>query len=134
MSLANAKWLDRAACATSDANFHPDLGESAAEALAVCRTCPVIAECADHAARNGERNGVWGGQRFASDSGIEPGNTQKVLDALSRNDWATLGHVTLRTGLGKHAARMTLGALVADGYAVRTKPGPGRPAQWKKVA
>lgn len=30
-------------------------------ALRICRSCPVIDACADHAIENGERYGIWGG-------------------------------------------------------------------------
>jgi WhiB family transcriptional regulator, redox-sensing transcriptional regulator len=30
-------------------------------AKAVCESCPVRVQCLDHAVRNGERYGVWGG-------------------------------------------------------------------------
>ena len=59
---ASSAWVAQAACAGMDAElFFPDQGQSAAEAKAVCRGCPVRFECREHAMRNGERFGVWGG-------------------------------------------------------------------------
>lgn len=31
----------------------------------VCRACPVITECREHALRIGETHGVWGGMNYA---------------------------------------------------------------------
>lgn len=51
-----------AACAGMDTNlFYPERGEDNAQAVAVCRDCPVREQCLDHAVRNGETYGVWGG-------------------------------------------------------------------------
>lgn len=55
-------WRNQAACRGMDADlFYPDRGESLAEARAVCRRCPVQAECLGTAVAQGERFGVWGG-------------------------------------------------------------------------
>lgn len=55
-------WVDRAACAGMDTElFFPARGESTAEAKAVCRGCPVRAECLDDAVERGEKFGIWGG-------------------------------------------------------------------------
>lgn len=42
--------------------WFPGRGESTAEAKAICRVCPVRAECLEHAVRNGEKFGIWGGR------------------------------------------------------------------------
>lgn len=71
------EWMLSAACAdvalgsarTRARIFHPSpvglthLTESAvwSEAKAVCRRCPVSAECLAHAIEHGESDGVWGG-------------------------------------------------------------------------
>ena len=39
----------------------PALAHQESQAKAVCRGCPVIAECRRHAPAVGERYGVWGG-------------------------------------------------------------------------
>jgi WhiB family redox-sensing transcriptional regulator len=41
--------------------FYPDKGGSNKKAKAVCRACPVAAECLDYALANNERFGIWGG-------------------------------------------------------------------------
>ena len=56
------EWADLAECRGIDPElFHPKRGESASAAKAVCRTCPVRAECLEHALVNLEKIGVWGG-------------------------------------------------------------------------
>ncbi|MFI9154542.1 WhiB family transcriptional regulator [Streptomyces sp. NPDC053367] len=58
-------WRDDAACRSVDPDlFFPRVGEAThavAEAQAICRRCPVRAECADTAIKLGEYWGVWGG-------------------------------------------------------------------------
>jgi WhiB family redox-sensing transcriptional regulator len=41
--------------------FYPEQGDQADEPKAVCRPCPVRAECLEHALRYREKFGVWGG-------------------------------------------------------------------------
>ena len=54
-------WRRRAACRGLDpALFFPEIGESAAEAKAVCAQCPVARQCLDFALANDETLGVWG--------------------------------------------------------------------------
>ncbi|SFS97569.1 WhiB family transcriptional regulator [Saccharopolyspora flava] len=63
------QWQLRAACRDLRTSrfFHPDheRGERRAErerqAKAVCRRCPVMAQCREHALRAQEPYGVWGG-------------------------------------------------------------------------
>lgn len=63
------EWQYSGACTGMDAGrfFHPE-GERGGrrrrrddDAKAVCRTCPVIEECREHALRTQEPYGVWGG-------------------------------------------------------------------------
>jgi WhiB family redox-sensing transcriptional regulator len=55
-------WQRDALCAQTDPEeFYPDKGGSTAAAKAVCRRCPVAAECLDYALANNEGFGVWGG-------------------------------------------------------------------------
>jgi WhiB family transcriptional regulator, redox-sensing transcriptional regulator len=55
-------WTARAACRGLDTEiFYPATSEEEAEALAVCATCPVRAQCLEYALRNREANGIWGG-------------------------------------------------------------------------
>ena len=56
-------WMDDAACSGCDEPelFHPHgLADADPAALAMCRLCPVAAECLQYALDNGE-SGVWGG-------------------------------------------------------------------------
>lgn len=60
-------WRERAACAAPNVSadiFFPDeeRGPGAlAAARAVCRSCPVQAECLQYALDTGQQHGVWGG-------------------------------------------------------------------------
>ena len=57
------RWQVEAACRGVDPDlFYPAQGESAAEAKAVCRECPVTAECLDYALETRQRFGIWGGK------------------------------------------------------------------------
>lgn len=56
-------WLWRldAACHGQDPElFFPEVGASTSAAKAICRPCPVRADCLEHALRH-EKNGIWGG-------------------------------------------------------------------------
>lgn len=63
------EWQNQAACRGMDSSvfFHPhDERNSAREdritaAKAVCRRCPVIAQCLDYSIRVREPYGIWGG-------------------------------------------------------------------------
>jgi len=55
-------WRDSALCAETDPEaFFPEKGGSTREAKAVCRNCPVKAECLAYALDKGEGFGIWGG-------------------------------------------------------------------------
>ena len=55
-------WRADALCAQTDPEaFFPDKGGSTREAKAVCRSCPVVAECLEWALAHEERYGIWGG-------------------------------------------------------------------------
>jgi WhiB family transcriptional regulator, redox-sensing transcriptional regulator len=56
------RWTDRAACRGTDTEiFFPANPDEEAEALSICATCPVRAQCLDYAVRNRETYGIWGG-------------------------------------------------------------------------
>lgn len=77
-------WMRRAACRGCDPDlFHPEHGDKSNPAKAVCATCPVQAECLDHAIRNGEVHGVWGG-------------TNARERRRLRAEWARLNGVNVR--------------------------------------
>ena len=55
-------WTAEAACRGTDTEiFYPVTADEEAEALSICATCPVRAQCLDYAIRNREAYGVWGG-------------------------------------------------------------------------
>lgn len=58
-------WFDRAACKGEDPTlWHPDGTDNqraAAQAIAICKRCPVRIDCLEHALANDEWLGVWGG-------------------------------------------------------------------------
>jgi WhiB family redox-sensing transcriptional regulator len=55
-------WTAQAACRGTDTEiFFPVTPDEEAEALSICATCPVRAQCLDDAIRNREIYGIWGG-------------------------------------------------------------------------
>lgn len=55
-------WQDAALCAQIDGDlWFPEKGGSVAQPKAICRRCPVRAECLEYALEHEERFGVWGG-------------------------------------------------------------------------
>lgn len=60
-----AEWRDWAECRKPDVqhvDFGPERESEAWPAIAVCRQCPVQAECLEDAIAGDERHGVWGGK------------------------------------------------------------------------
>ena len=59
----NRKWVDRAACNGSSANFFPtQMGEKGVkEAIAICNSCVVRVNCLQYALNNSIAHGIWGG-------------------------------------------------------------------------
>ena len=56
-------WHALARCRGADPNlFFPETKAHPATAVALCRVCPVIAECAAHADAVPERYGIWAGK------------------------------------------------------------------------
>ena len=55
-------WQEFAQCRGRDPEiFYPQRGVPTASAKALCRECPVKAQCLEHALINEERFGSWGG-------------------------------------------------------------------------
>jgi len=55
-------WRDHAACKDHDVDlWFPNKGDRGLEAKAICRTCPVRAECLEFALLRPSVLGVWGG-------------------------------------------------------------------------
>ncbi len=65
--LTAATWQARAACLTwpDPDDFFPDPSDTSPDVLLVCRSCPVMRQCAQTALGNRERHGVWGGMTEA---------------------------------------------------------------------
>jgi WhiB family redox-sensing transcriptional regulator len=57
---ADLRWQDRAACVGQDPGIWTD-DHRQAEAATVCGSCPVRADCLEHALTGRIRHGVWGG-------------------------------------------------------------------------
>jgi hypothetical protein len=59
-------WRDLAACLeVVSADYDPFFADSAAlqaEAVAICKACPVRDDCLTFAVRTGQQYGIWGGQ------------------------------------------------------------------------
>ncbi|WP_460404972.1 WhiB family transcriptional regulator [Actinophytocola sediminis] len=54
-------WIRRGVCAQTDPEaFFPEDGANARAAKAVCRSCPVVAECLRYAVARPALTGVWG--------------------------------------------------------------------------
>lgn len=61
MDLTPAPWMANAVCAGVDAElWFPEKGGTNQAAKAICRRCPVIAECLEYALARQEL-GIWGG-------------------------------------------------------------------------
>ena len=91
------EWQVRAACQGMDTAtfFHPPNERDAARearitvAKAVCRRCPAINDCLDHALRAREPYGVWGGlseDERATLLGVESLRYPKPLGATPAGD------------------------------------------------
>lgn len=60
--LNDQPWAADAMCAQTDPDaFFPEKGGTTRSAKAVCRACPVRAECLNYAIEHQERYGIWGG-------------------------------------------------------------------------
>jgi WhiB family redox-sensing transcriptional regulator len=82
-------WQLDAACRDLDSSvfFHPEGERGSArarrqeQAKAVCATCPVLRQCAEHALRVREPYGVWGG--MTEEERAEMYTTGRTLRAVS---------------------------------------------------
>ncbi|MGH9876943.1 MAG: WhiB family transcriptional regulator [Nitrososphaerales archaeon] len=57
-------WQEQARCAVPNVDpeiFYPEKGANANQAKKICRECPVMVQCLNHAILRDERHGVWGG-------------------------------------------------------------------------
>ena len=57
-------WVTHGACGDADPDlFFPSTSAQAAQAIAICRRCPVMMQCRAYARAAGEDAGIWGGER-----------------------------------------------------------------------
>ena len=110
-------WQRNGACRGRDSAqfFHPD-GERGASRLrremaakAVCRACPVRAECAAHALSAREPYGVWGGFTEAERVRLLAAGWDEVYERRGRVDV-----VRMEAALGLAAPRPIMGHLPAQ--------------------
>lgn len=60
--MKKGSWTEQAACRGTDIEiFYAATPAEEAEALSICASCPVRAQCLDYAIRNRETYGIWGG-------------------------------------------------------------------------
>jgi WhiB family redox-sensing transcriptional regulator len=60
-------WRLQAACADADPElFFPTAGDSrsARDARAICRDCPVLADCLDYSLQDASLDGIWAGTSY----------------------------------------------------------------------
>ncbi len=147
--MQSADWALEAACRGQDPDlWYPPAGVEAAEAKAICGTCPVRADCLEDALARRERYGVWGGrsederrqilqhrhgrQSYMARSVIPAGPTRELLeDLMARGfglDWlgGELGRRRTRLVPGRYVevAYARAVADLHDGLAGRRPPGP----------
>lgn len=79
-------WMADAACAAPEVPTslffaspnEPNFYRRQASAVAVCRSCPVIDECLDHALAVPERHGVWGGRNERQRAAMRSARTRRA--------------------------------------------------------
>ena len=107
-------WADEARCVGMLHLFYPAEHQSLwahTEAIAICKTCPVIEECREHALHAGEVFGVWGGLFSVFDCSLA--HFRKTEDAWNAiiSGGLTGGTLAARAG-GKAIARNAAGGVV----------------------
>ncbi|MGV7585248.1 WhiB family transcriptional regulator [Mycobacterium kansasii] len=61
-AITGQQWMADALCRQTDPEiFYPEQGGSPREAKLVCLACRVQTACLEHALRNHEQHGIWGG-------------------------------------------------------------------------
>lgn len=115
LASGNWNWADDAACASQapavDAYF-PDHGCPPANALALCLSCPVAMECLGtalvHEARDGLRNGWWGG--------LGPDEREMVAERVSMRATAARREVRRAAEAARRlrAQRRTVPSIAAE--------------------
>jgi WhiB family transcriptional regulator, redox-sensing transcriptional regulator len=78
------EWMAEALCGQTgidDGTWYPLKGGSTRPAKALCRRCPVRAECLDYALAHDERFGVWGGLSEQERHQLKQLTNRKTLEA-----------------------------------------------------
>lgn len=112
-------WRTRAACRDADPEAFYPTGRDAdtGAATAICRTCPVIDACLQHAIDHREHHGIWGGRtpderRHLAQTGAHRGYLLPVdpdgTGSRSRfTNWATSPDLTGRPYRTRTTTRQT---------------------------
>lgn len=69
MTKTKNDWADKASCKNHDPLiFYPDpmTKASTKEAISICKSCPVRAECLQYSVTHYESYGIWGGLSYRS--------------------------------------------------------------------
>lgn len=113
-------WTADAVCAQTDPEaWFPDKGGSTRAAKAICRSCPVIAECLAYALRNDERYGIYGGLSERERRRLKPCTEDIARRSLvvrsMRASGLTVREIAVELGLGESCVRDDLArALPAE--------------------
>jgi WhiB family transcriptional regulator, redox-sensing transcriptional regulator len=80
-------WQEAALCAQADPDaWFPEKGGSVRDVKAVCRECPVRAECLLLALERGEDHGVWGGLTERERRALKDGPVRPLADVFAEAD------------------------------------------------
>jgi WhiB family redox-sensing transcriptional regulator len=118
-------------CAQTDPEaFYPDSGVNAHAAKAVCRACPVIEACREHALTAPEPYGVWGGLSERERQALR--RDQGRPRAISQRGKAIRAAVARMAGEGKTKSQigrvLKLSGTTINRYLADTGTTPGRAA------
>ncbi len=77
LATARPSWHADAACREHpELSWHPELGESAAAAKAVCSGCLVVDECLAYAVAGPSLGGIWGATSARERGGLRRARTR----------------------------------------------------------
>ena len=106
------KWMDRAACIGSDADFFPEMGHTATAARKVCAGCPVRDACLQWALENGFEHGVFGGVGARDRRWLQADTAAHQCPTCPRafrNKTALASHVARYCGVRSHGTHGAYG-------------------------
>jgi WhiB family redox-sensing transcriptional regulator len=88
-------WVEQAICAQTDPElFWPDKGGSTLHGKAVCRGCPVIAECLNFAVEHNETSGIWGGLTARERNRLKRTGNAKRTHCARGHDYVKVGRTS----------------------------------------